>query len=55
MTRNLLFVFLILGIFTLVVSEEKITAKTYFDITIDGEKAGNIVFDLFGDVVLKQF
>ena len=53
MTRNLLFVLIILGIFTLVVSEEKITAKTYFDITIDGEKAGRIVFGLFGDVVPK--
>ena len=53
MTRNLLFVLLIIGILTFVVSEEKITAKTYFDITIDGEKAGRIVFGLFGDVVPK--
>ena len=37
----------------MVVSEEKITAKTFFDITIDGEKVGGIVFGLFGDVVPK--
>ena len=51
MTRNLFFIILFLGIITFVVSEEKITAKTYFDITIGGEKAGRIVFGLFGDVV----
>ncbi len=33
--------------------EEKVTAKTYFDITIGGEKAGRIVFGLFGEVVPK--
>ena len=53
MTRNLFFVLLFIGIFSLIASEEKITEKTYFDITIDGEKAGRIVFGLFGDVVPK--
>ena len=53
MKRNLIFIIFFIGILSLVVSEEKITAKTYFDITIDGEKAGRIVFGLFGDVVPK--
>ena len=53
MTRSLYLVILLLSIFTFVVSEEKVTAKTYFDVTIDGEKAGRIVFGLFGDVVPK--
>ena len=53
MTRNIFFVLLFIGIFSLIASEEKITEKTYFDITIDGEKAGRIVFGLFGDVVPK--
>ena len=53
MTRNLYFVILLLSILTFIVSEEKVTAKTYFDVTIDGEKAGRIVFGLFGDVVPK--
>ena len=53
MTRNLFFVLLFIGIFSLIAAEEKITEKTYFDITIDGEKAGRIVFGLFGDVVPK--
>ena len=53
MTRNLFFALLFIGIFSLIATEEKITAKTYFDITIDGEKAGRIVFGLFGEVVPK--
>ena len=53
MTRNLCLAILFLGLLSLVVSEEKITAKTYFDITIDGEKAGRIVFGLYGEVVPK--
>ena len=53
MVHNLSFVIILICILTLVVSEEKITAKTYFDITIGGEKAGRIVFGLFGDVVPK--
>ncbi len=41
-------------VFILVSSEEeKITQKTFFDITIDGEKVGRIVFGLFGDIVPK--
>mmetsp|Transcript_45290 Transcript_45290/g.141975 ORF Transcript_45290/g.141975 Transcript_45290/m.141975 type:complete len:203 (-) Transcript_45290:92-700(-) len=32
---------------------EEITAKTYFDIEIDGEPAGRIVFGLFGKTVPK--
>jgi peptidylprolyl isomerase len=43
----------LLGIFAYAASEEKITAKTYFDITIDGKKEGRIVFGLFGEVVPK--
>lgn len=30
-----------------------VTSKVYFDIEIDGEAAGRIVFGLFGDVVPK--
>jgi peptidylprolyl isomerase len=33
--------------------DQKITMKTFFDITIGGEKAGRIVFGLFGDTVPK--
>ena len=53
MTRNLFFAIFLLGLFTIVLSDEKITAKTYFDVTIDGQKAGRIVFGLFGEVVPK--
>ena len=53
MTRNLFFAIFLLGLFTLVLSDEKVTAKTYFDVTIDGQKAGRIVFGLFGEVVPK--
>ena len=30
-----------------------VTNKVYFDIEIDGEKAGRVVFGLFGDTVPK--
>ena len=53
MTRNLFFIIFLLGLFAFITSEEKITAKTYFDITIDGKKEGRIVFGLFGEVVPK--
>ena len=53
MTRNLFFAIFLLGLFTIVLSDEKVTAKTYFDVTIDGQKAGRIVFGLFGEVVPK--
>ena len=53
MTRNLFIAIFFLGLLSLVVSEEKITAKTYFDVSIDGEKAGRIVFGLYGEVVPK--
>ena len=53
MTRNLFFAIFLLGLFTIVLSDEKVTAKTYFDVTIDGQKAGRIDFGLFGEVVPK--
>ena len=53
MTRNLFIAIFFLCLLSLVVSEEKITAKTYFDVSIDGEKAGRIVFGLYGEVVPK--
>jgi peptidylprolyl isomerase len=53
MTRNLFFIVFLLGLFAFITSEEKITAKTFFDITIDGKKEGRIVFGLFGEVVPK--
>jgi peptidylprolyl isomerase len=34
-------------------SDAKITHQVYFDIAIDGQDAGRIVFGLFGDVVPK--
>merc|ERR1711920_1040890 len=33
--------------------EPKVTVKTFFDVEIDGEKAGRVVFGLYGDVVPK--
>ena len=53
MTRNLLIIAILFGIFTYVSSDPKITHKTFFDITIDGKFEGRIVFGLFGDVVPK--
>ena len=54
MKYNLFSILLFIGVFILVSSEEeKITQKTFFDITIDGEKVGRIVFGLFGDIVPK--
>ena len=53
MTRNLIFLTFLLYSIIYISCEEKITAKTYFDISIGGEKAGRIVFGLFGDVVPK--
>ena len=53
MTRNLLIMAILFGIFTYVTSDPKITHKTFFDITIDGKFEGRIVFGLFGDVVPK--
>ena len=32
---------------------DTVTTKVYFDVTIDGEEAGRIVFGLFGDTVPK--
>ena len=34
-------------------TDAEITKKCYFDIEIDGEKAGRIEFGLYGDVVPK--
>ena len=53
MPRNLIYLVFLLSSTILISCEEKITAKTFFDITIDGEKVGRIVFGLFGDVVPK--
>ena len=54
MTRNIiLYLTLILSSLIFISCEEKIAAKTYFDISIGGEKVGRIVFGLFGDVVPK--
>ena len=35
------------------VQAQKVTQKAYFDMEIDGEPAGRIVFGLYGDVVPK--
>ena len=54
MTRNIIILLFILGSLVFIKSNDaKITAKTYFDVSIDGEKAGRIVFGLFGEVVPK--
>ncbi|MCQ2816934.1 MAG: peptidylprolyl isomerase [archaeon] len=50
MSRSIIFIALIVLCFC---EEEKVTQKTYFDVSIGGEKAGRIVFGLFGDVVPK--
>lgn len=42
-----------IGIYVYQCAEPKITSKTYFDITIDGEKMGRITFGLFGEDVPK--
>lgn len=43
----------LLAVFSIQCADPKITEKTYFDISIDGEKAGRIIFGLFGEVVPK--
>ena len=48
-----LLVILSLSLSLISCEEPKITDKTFFDISIDGEKVGRIVFGLFGDVVPK--
>ena len=54
MPRNLIFLLFTFCSFIFIHADEaKITAKTYFDVSIGGEKAGRIVFGLFGDVVPK--
>ena len=44
------------ALFAVVFAEDtldKVTQKVYFDIDVDGEAAGRIIFGLFGDVVPK--
>ena len=54
MSKCLLYLALLSVISLSVFCEEPtITDKTFFDITIDGEKVGRIVFGLFGEVVPK--
>lgn len=43
----------LIAVFSIQCADPKITEKTYFDISIDGEKAGRIIFGLFGEVVPK--
>lgn len=43
----------LIAVFSIQCADPKITEKTYFDISIDGEKAGRITFGLFGEVVPK--
>lgn len=54
MSKFFICVFAFIAVMSVIHCEDaKITTKTYFDISIDGEKVGRIIFGLFGDVVPK--